>query len=343
MIHRPSSLPALDQCAKFSGGSSEFAEEGTVRHAILATALKTNSTADIQFSAETNTDAEGITWAADYILLHAPSSDYPIEVEQTRSWLGPDFTVRTGTPDVVCGPVIFDFKWRWRDYTAQMADYALERFDAGFERVTVHLLFGAHRRYEIVEFTRESAERIVSGILAKAEAPDAQPTPCDYCGWCAHRLTCSAVLERVNAVVEGRVDWGLATYHSTEIATAEQMGKALEIARLVKKWADAVEYEAKRMVGRGDIPEGFKLQDRKGNRFISSVAEAFPRVGLSQEVFLKACEVGFSDLAKLYAEIHGMKKAAAERAVAELLGDVLQRKASSQRLVSDKSKIEEEE
>ena len=33
---RPSSLPMLAQCSKFEGGNSEYADDGTKRHAILA-------------------------------------------------------------------------------------------------------------------------------------------------------------------------------------------------------------------------------------------------------------------------------------------------------------------
>lgn len=330
----------LDQCPLFAGSQTEFADEGTARHEVLKEAL---SGRDYESLLDSDEDREAITWALDYIKLHAPLKDYPLEVEQKRTWLGPDFSDRSGTPDYVCGPHIFDFKWRPRDYAPQMADYALERMDAGHEVVIVHILFGATKRVERIVFTRTMAEELVGGILARANDPNAKPAPCDYCGWCAKRLTCPAVLDRVNAVVDGRVDWGLETYHSSEIATAEQMGKALAIARLVAKWADAVEHYAKKMVGRGEVPAGYRIQDKQGKRYITSVSDAFSRCGLPQDEFLKACEIKLSSLVEIHKAKAGIKKAAAEREIVARLGDVVQRKAPGKSLVSVKSKMEDEE
>jgi hypothetical protein len=150
-------------------------------------------------------------------------------------------------------------------------------------------------------------------------------------------LTCGALLERVNAIASNRDDWKLENYHSSEIQTAEQMGKALSLARVVGKWVESVEHHAKEMaVKKGVVPAGFKLSTRQGNRFIPNVTDAFSRVGLPQEEFLKACEVKFSSLVDVFIGMHGTKKAQAERSVAEKLGDALKRKSSSVSLISEK-------
>lgn len=334
MNHRPSSLPMLAECSQFVGNGGEFAEQGTVRHAALSDLLTGNDAG--LFLLDTDEEREAVRWAADYIKLKAPTADYPFVCEVKRQWLGPDFTEREGTPDVVCGPVLFDFKWRRRSYDAQMADYALALMDDGFDVIEVHVLYGAVKQVEVIRFDRATANRIVAPILDKAGRND--PTPCDYCGWCANRLTCSALLERANVVAENRDDWRLESYHASEIVTADEMGKALKLAKALGDWVEAVEHYAKEMARNGVIPTGFKIQNRQGNRFITSVTEAYAKSGITQEEFLKACEIKFTSLVELHAAKEGIKKAAAEREMEKRLGDVVQRKSPSVSLVSIKEK-----
>jgi hypothetical protein len=336
MTHRPSSLPMLAECPKFVGEGGEYAEAGTVRHAALSDNLADGN--DWPLMLDADEEREGVAWAADYIRLHAPMSDYPLECEVKRTWTGPDFQDREGTPDVTCGPHIFDLKWRRRNYDAQMADYALSLFERGHEVVTVHILFAAFKQKEVFTLTQADAERIVGGILARAEDTKAEPAPCDYCGWCERRLTCSALLERANTIAEHREDWALESYHASEIVTEEQMGKALKLARALAKWCEAVEHFAKKQVDNGLMPVGFKTQNRQGNRFIASVIDAFGKVGLDQGDFLHLCKLGFTDLVEFHASKQGIPKRAAEREMESRLGDVLQRKAPSVSLVSVKEK-----
>lgn len=335
--HRPSSLPALAQCPKFeSGGTSDFAEAGTARHHALS-AMLMNNDESLAFALPDESERDAVIWAADYIRLKAPTTDYPLRCEEKREWTGPDFSDREGTPDVTCGNHIFDLKWRRRDYTAQMADYALAVMEhVCFESVTIHILYGAFKQIEVIQLDYATASRIVLDILTRANDPKSEPNPCDYCGWCAKRLTCNALLNRVNTVVENREDWRLASYHSSEILTAEEMGKALRLAKALGAWCEAVEHHAREMARNGIVPEGFKVQERKGNRFIASITEAYSRSGLSQEDFIAACEIKFSSLVELYAAQNGLKKAAAEREMERKLGEVVQRKNSTVSLVSVK-------
>lgn len=342
MKHRPSSLPALAQCPKFeSGGSSEFEEAGTVRHHALSVMLLGNE--DSSFTSDDldldDEQMDGVKWAEEYIRLHAPTTDHPLICERKREWTGPDFSDREGTPDVTCGNHIFDLKWRKRDYDSQMADYALAIMEeGGFESVTVHILYGAFKQVEVIQFDLASASRIVLDILTKANDTKSEPIPCDYCGWCSKRLTCSALLERANAVAEHREDWGLASYHGSEILTAEEMGKALRLAKALGKWCESVEHHARELARNGIIAEGFKVQERKGNRFIASIMDAYSRAGIEQSDFLSACEIKFSSLVELHAAKEGIKKAAAEREMERRLGEVVQRKQSTVSLVSIKDK-----
>jgi hypothetical protein len=324
----------LDQCTCYEGEGGDYAEIGTLRHSALTALLNGDRTL---VAALEDQDREGVEWAAEQINLKAPLSDYPLMLEVKRSFLAPNFATITGTPDVTCGPVLFDLKWRRRDYTSQMACYALMLLDSGWgPRIDVYVLYAESQHCDHIWFDRESAEAVVSSVLDK---PHLCPVPCDYCGWCKNKTTCSALVARVNAVAAGREDWALEQYHATQIETPAEMGKALKLARAIIHWAEGVEHRAREMaLKQGMVAKGFKLSTRQGNRYITSVLDAFPRVGIPQEDFLKVCEVKLSALTEAYAAFTNMKKAPAERELERKLGDVIQRKNSTQSLVEDKEK-----
>ena len=91
-------------------------------------------------------------------------------------------------------------------------------------------------------------------------------------------------------------------------------------------------------IKQGILPVGYKLQSRQGNRFISSVTDAFARAGLPQDEFLKLCEIKLTSLIERFVAFNGMKKAQAERTVEEKLGEIIQRKSPSMSLVKEKNK-----
>lgn len=338
---RPSSLPALSSCPRFTSDptGSEQTTSGTLRHDVLRDSLAfINEQNGPEILARLPEDQQdGVQWALDYIKLKAPIADYPLILEKRRTFTGPDFELIEGTPDVVCGNVVFDLKWRINDYRAQMAAYALMIMESGLEQVTVHVLYAEAKRAEEILFTRETAEQAIFPIIEQAARPDAKPTACEFCGWCAHRLTCPAVLEQVNAVVANREDFNLKTWHASDIDTAEEMGKALRVARVVADWCESVEHHAKDMAQkRGIVPAGFKLQTKQGNRFVASLPDAFAKSGIAQDRFLAACEIKLSKLVEAYAESNQMKKAPAERELEAKLGETIQRKSPSISLIAEK-------
>lgn len=321
-----------------SSGGSDDADAGTLRHIALGRALSDDPD---PYRGLPEEDADAVRWAADYIRVKAPTSEHPLLLEYKVNPLDLEFKPlfpEGGRLDVACGPVLFDLKTLERDYGPQMAAYALHMFqEGGWDEVQIHLLFTHNKRAHCYKLTEEGATKIVNDILARVKDPLAEPVPCDYCGWCSKRLTCPALLKRVEAVAAARDDWGLSNYHASELTSPEEMGKALRLARCIKEWAESVEYHAKEMaVKQGVVPAGFKLQSRQGARFVASVADAFPRCGLPQDEFLKACDLKFSALVEAYSAFHGQKKAPSERDLETKLGEVLQRKAPTQSLVSVK-------
>lgn len=330
---RPSSLPCLAACPCFvSGPGNDETTAGTLRHEVFAAMLN-----GLPPYVELPEDQKaGVEWAVEQVRLHAPMNDHPLVIEQRREIVGPDFQPIAGTPDVTCGPVLFDLKWRRFDYRAQMAAYALMLHDAGWYSVTCHVLYAESKTLETMVFQGDEAENIVGSIIESTKG-NPQPRPCSKCDWCASKLTCPAVIERVNAVVEGRDDWKCGQYHPSDSTDPKELGAMLRIARLLAGWCESVEHYAKELaVKEGKVPAGFSLKSRQGNRYITSVAEAFPRCGIPQAEFLAACEVKLSSLAEAYAKFSGMKKAPAERELEAKLGEVIQRKPQVISLVADK-------
>jgi hypothetical protein len=336
----------LSQCPQFvSGPETEFAAQGTARHKAFKFMLENPdmkdcpaNIGDVELTPE---DREGIEWAVEYVRVNAPMSDHPLELEVKRSFTGPNFEQIEGTPDVVCGNTIFDLKWRRDDYDAQMAGYSLmlEAYT-----VDVHILFAESKTVRRLVFSGDDAERKIFPAIEAAGQGEAKS--CDYCGWCAKQLTCSAHVENAEGLSQTRDDvkaedavsfskWIAGGAHASELKTPELAGAALRIARTLSKWCEAVEHFARELATKeGKVPAGFKLQERKGNRTIPDINAAFARAGLPQKEFLEACEIKFSALAEKHATLNGMKKAGAEKDMEARLGDALQRKPSTVSLVA---------
>lgn len=337
---RPSSLPILAQCPQFaSAGGSAYTEAGTLRHKAVEALFRAELNiadedyerlrSDILNDLESE-DREAVEWASDYIKIHAPAADYPMLFERRVSPIGDDFQPLFrrrispegedfkaefedgGTLDLECGPELFDFKSRPRDYWPQLAAYALALIqEHGYAEVRCHVLFMVTRSYEVRVLTEADCWALITPIMENAGKGEANP--CDYCGWCAKQLTCPAKLKQVNAVVAGREDWALEQYHASQIQTPEEMGKALTLARSLNKWCEAVEHFAKEMVQKqGAVPAGYEVKPSKGKAYIADTAEAFRLAGLEQDTFLKCCDV-WQNTSKKYPDKLGLADALAQR------------------------------
>lgn len=338
---RPSSLPAMAQCPAFTPDpvGRDYTQRGTERHASLAAfvvalidaqaAPDAEAAKEKALSGMDEEEREAIVWAAEYVQLNARTDSYPLEVEKRRVFVGPDFEPITGTLDIRCGPDIFDFKWRFGDYWEQQAAYALT---LPHDPVTCHLLFGQPRKARRRTFTIEEAEAIVFPIVQAAKDPDRRPRACDFCGWCAHRMVCPAITDGVQAAMMGRGDWGLKTWHVSEITEPEEMAKALRAARRLKDWVASVEYHAREMaVKQGRTLPGFVLKERKGSASVTSLNGAFRALGMPQEEFFKACVVLLNPpkdksrpgLVQLYARHAVLKESQAKRELLKRLDGFL--------------------
>lgn len=351
---RPSSLPALRQCGMFEPSQRDGAEDkdaGTERHEVLADLLRQPG------QAIEHEDIESIEWAADYIRTHAPTSDHEMHIERKMALLDPEFDeVIAGTPDAVCGGDLFDFKWRRRDYGPQMAAYALMAMEEnGRQEMRVHVLYGQERRAEVYIITRHEAALLLAEIAAKV-TPNPVATPCDYCGWCARRLTCEPLLKMAQAVTAGYADLPeFKSWHPSQMETAEEISKALLIWRAVlKKWGESLEYHALEAVTkRGFALPSFDLKSKRGKTWCQDIQSAINVAGLTQEQFLPCCEVrlnsskrtGALGLIDQVAKVTVQPKAAVKRELTKKLTEAgaLKEGAPTQYLKTIKSIMEDDE
>ena len=326
---RPSSLPALDQCPQFESDPIErdFAAAGTLRHEALSELLEIGPNDPTPLFDALEIEAqEAVTWAAEYVIM--TKADAPLVLEKLIE-IDTGNEILRGTPDVHDSTAnVYDLKWRFRAYGPQLAAYALGIMDAEFlDSITVHILYGESMKAVKYSLTIEEARAEVLRVLAKVDS-GAAASPCDYCGWCSKTATCKPFLDRANAILNGREDWALDSYHATELETPEGMAKALILAKLMADGIAAVEYHAKEMaVKNGGLP-GFKLATRKGKPSFTDLAKVNQITSLGDDEFLKICKVSMTALKGAFVTANKNKyttKAAAEKDLEKKLQQVILR------------------
>lgn len=335
---RPSLLPMIDSqrggCPAFLPSSgTDLLEVGQDRHFALKALLQGNETL---VNLLPDDDREGVRWAADYVRAHAPYMDYPLELEVSgQNVVDGNFQLvfpNGGTPDVVCGSHVFDFKWRKRSYLAQMASYALivlQRDIGGtsWNTVTAHAMYGCTQQAVPMVFDEDTAWSVLKPILQEyRDTSPPVPRTCEYCGWCARRLTCPAFFMPAAIVARNREDWGMQTYHISQITTPEDMATAIRLARHLQKVVDAVNfYKREWAIKQGVKIPGFVVKDEKGDREISDINEACRLSGIPVEKFVGCCNLTIGKLKEIWAAHYGISKAAADREINAKLASVIKR------------------
>ena len=357
----------LAQCPHFDGQGGEHADQGTKRHEALAALMREDETLVNALDALDDESQEGVRWAAEYIRLHAPMSDHPLSTELHLNPLADDFTPifeNGGTVDYACGNHLFDFKWRYRDYTAQMAAYALGYLQrTGRPSVMVHVLYGDPRKSVVLDFTEESALTEIDAIIKRALDPEAKPVKCDYCDWCSRALTCPALTQPAAQVAAGRHDvpkdiatqfgaWIESGAYTGAIDDPAVMAMVLSTARALKTFVAAAEFRALEMATKeGRSLPGFELKSKAGRTYCHNLAGAFSDSHLPQKDFLECCDIRLNTSAKYpdkrglvdaYASAHGLKKATAKRKLLDSLAAHLTKTKDTQYLKATTSTTEEE-
>ena len=85
----------------------------------------------------------------------------------------------------------------------------------------------------------------------------------------------------------------------------------------------------------GSIP-GFRLQERRGAKYLTDIDKAIELSMLPQAEFLNACSLSFSKLVETFATARGVSKAQAQQEIQRRLNDLIREKKSSFSLVADR-------
>jgi hypothetical protein len=184
------------------------------------------------------------------------------------------------------------------------------------ETATVHFIIPRRDEVFTADFNRADMEGVrlrISLIVGKAMLSDAERIPnTEGCKYCKHKLSCPALNDKMLPLAKKyakTVDdfelnlWG--SYSPAEIEDPEVLGKMLNVASVVDKWAEAAKKQATKLAtDEGlEIP-GYDLHFRTATAKIDDSQAAFDAVEhlLSAEEFMNACNVTPTALGKAYSE-----------------------------------------
>jgi hypothetical protein len=255
--------------------------------------------------------------------------------------------------DVRCGPIVIDFKFgEFKSFFGQMVGYALPLLtEWGKGRVLAYLLFARYRRTDQHTIDKDTAETVGYGLLRRLANPDRAATPCEYCGFCAHKLACHS--STVNHIVERRDDWPgdllrLATAHTGAMVNDPVLlGKARYLwKKFIEPWGDAVEYASKTMTDGGAAPCGFKIQtiaQIKSVARVMTAVRALEAAGVPRTALEEALDTSMSKLVKVYQASMGVGETKAKAAVEKILTDAkaIEFKPGYNKLIAKADALEE--
>lgn len=308
----------LAEAAVPKGAVSEAAAMGTRLHADMEHGTVP---ADV-------VEAEAVAWCREMeAALVAELFDVcePSAVREVRLWDGAQRF--SGQGDVVYRgadgrALVLDYKFGYGEVAkaesnCQLYGLALLLFDndGSLEEVYAGILqpFVCRERPRLVRFGREDVaqlRRFVYGALDAAQVPGARLCPGEaQCRYCRAAAGCPALglqVEKVSGVqVQGWASWGVADRR-----------RAWDMARLARRWADAVERRVREDLEGGVELPGLVLGAGRSSFTVHDAAGAFGvlcgYLELSGEEFAGCCKVGMTELDKL---VHAKLAAAAPEGV----------------------------
>jgi len=329
----PSKFPAWALCPSFDAIETEedgdAKSRGSAQHVGLAMSMTGQPDA---FAGLSDDEEQEVRWVAEKAIEDAASMGYQpseIRIEQRLTLFGGGFEeLYFGTCDIEYGPVICDAKFGDpRNYFAQLCGYALAKMERdGLTTIFAKAYYGRWRKVVAHTIDKETAERVVYGILAKRQSPNRTPVICEFCSWCQHKATCSALTAPVDAVLAKRDDWAvrMPTMSATEAGADPVVLGAMRWLwkTWVEPWGKGVEYATNVMAECGNTPLGFKKQDEKGRLDIHDPAKVFAALtaaGVPREAIEAAAGFTMKDLAEAYQQATGCPKTAAPAKVEALL------------------------
>lgn len=287
----PSSLPKLAECALFTSapGASAAAERGTLLDKALRELFMDDPTTFDTLSAE---DKAAVEWGVNE--LRVLSGGYHVETREEHLGMEVPGLSRPGTADAVCvrAKWVADVKTgQVRNYRQQLAAYALACMQEHFaDSWTAHVVYIDQRLRRTYDFTRDQAEATVSNLIAEASSRTAEPTPNEYCGWCANFNTCRAIVRQSSEA--------LALVHSSR--TLEELrweisSEPLKLSVFAANWKAAEKHLAeplldhlKARLSDGEEIPGWKVSSMAGRDYVEADAIAKAAANVSKETLILA-------------------------------------------------------
>lgn len=301
----PSSLERLELCpgsyALAQGmerQEMDVAEEGTLLHAYVH--------GDKPLDTLTEEQKEMVVSCRDYFRqlqewypeVKAWTFEQPLKIVHAFEILS------EGTADVVgVAPsyvVIADWKFGFKETTPaerniQVRTYAAMKMnETHIPRAFVHIHHPRLNRSSEAKMDMEeyngTLERIRKIRYAAEDIDAMRLNPSEKaCDYCPAKAVCPALKAR---------GLSLAKVHSSQLIDPEVMGSLLTKAKMIKKWAESVEYHAKMMAIRNGGLPGYKLRPTKGRRSISDPQKAYDLLcGYFAPLdFMKHCEINIGSL-----------------------------------------------
>lgn len=287
----PSSTDKLEECALFTGapGASAAAERGTLLDKALRELFQDDPTT---FDTLSDEDKKAVEWGVEE--LRVLSGGYHVETREEYLGMEVPGLSKPGTADAVCvrAKWVADCKTgQVRKYRNQLCCYALACMQEHFANSwTAHVVYIDQRLRRTYDFTREQAEATVSNLIAEASSRLAEPTPNEYCGWCANFNGCKALVRQSSEAL-ALVNGGRAL----DEIRAEIAADPLALSVFAANWKSAEKHIAdpliellKSRLGEGEEIPGWKVTTSAGRQFVEAEAIAKASANVSKETLIFA-------------------------------------------------------
>ena len=287
----PSSLPKLAECALFTGapGASAAAERGTLLDRALRELFIDDPTTFDTLVAE---DKRAVEWGANE--LRVLSGGYHIETREEYLGMEVPGLSKPGTADAVCvrAKWVADIKTgQVRNYRQQLAAYALACMQEHFtDSWTAHVVYIDQRLRRTYDFTREQAEATVSNLISEASSRTAEPTPNEYCGWCANADGCRALVRQSSeALALVQSETSLTEIRDQILANPVSLSAFAANWKLAEKQiAEPILDTLKERLGAGEDIPGWKVTTGAGRQFVEADTIAKASTNVSKETLILA-------------------------------------------------------
>lgn len=287
----PSITDKLEECALFTGapGTSAAAERGTLLDRALRELFLDDPTT---FDTLNDEDKMAVEWGV--AELRTLSGGYHVETREEHLGMEVPGLSKPGTADAVCvrAKWVADCKTgQIRKYRNQLCCYALACMHEHFANSwTAHVVYVDQRVRRTYTFTREQAEATVSAVIAEASSRLAEPTPNEYCGWCAHANSCRALVRQsTEALALVKSDLALSDIRDQILANPVELSAFAANWKLTEKQiAEPVLDALKERLAAGEDIPGWKVTTGAGRQFVEADAIARASANVSKETLILA-------------------------------------------------------